>query len=161
MFPQSDAMEVRMRASEAVAAQQVQQGREIAARFSEQSAKNQHDSRRDDHFEQRLMLQVRPHPSPLLLVLVSQQVGLFRSMQWTLRLHWWYPCLCGPYVLDLPCVLCFQERHVQNQADANTKLQEQVLELTRQLAREGFCNPPALIDWSAECRTSVSIVDAC
>lgn len=32
---------------------------------------------------------------------------------------------------------CFlQERHVQNQADANTKLQEQVLELTRQLARE-------------------------
>jgi hypothetical protein len=56
---QSDAMEARMRASEAAAAQQAQQGREIAARFSEQSAKNQHDSRRDHHFEQRLMLQVR------------------------------------------------------------------------------------------------------
>jgi hypothetical protein len=81
----SEAMEVRMRASEAVAAAQVQQARDIAARFSEQSAKNQHDSRRDHHFEQRLML---------------------------------------------------QERHVQNQADANTKLQEQVLELTRQLALE-------------------------
>jgi hypothetical protein len=64
MFPQSDAMEVRMRASKAVAAQQAQQGREIAARFSEQSAKNQHDSRRDHHFEQRLMLQVRCSSSP-------------------------------------------------------------------------------------------------
>ena len=59
---QSEAMETRMRASEAAAAAQAQQARDIAARFSEQSAKNQHDSRRDHHFEQRLMLQVRPSP---------------------------------------------------------------------------------------------------
>jgi hypothetical protein len=39
---------------------------------------------------------------------------------------------------------------VQNQADANTKLQEQVLELTRQLAREST-HPPALMDWPACC----------
>lgn len=64
---QSEAMETRMRASEAVAAAQVQQTREIAARFSEQSAKNQHDSPRDHHFEQRLMLQVRTPLLPLAL----------------------------------------------------------------------------------------------
>ena len=62
-----------MRASEAVAAAQVQQARDIAARFSEQSAKNQHDSRRDYHFEQRLMLQVRLLSSSCPPVL--QQVG--------------------------------------------------------------------------------------
>jgi hypothetical protein len=40
---------------------------------------------------------------------------------------------------------------VQNQADANTKLQEQVLELTRQLAREDLLFPPGLKDWPACC----------
>lgn len=55
---QSDAMEQRMRANEAATAVQVQQACEIAARFNEQSAKNQYDTQRDHHFEQRLMLQV-------------------------------------------------------------------------------------------------------
>ena len=52
-------MEKRLAASEAASALQVQQAREIAARFNEQSAKNQYDTHRDHAIEQRLILQVR------------------------------------------------------------------------------------------------------
>lgn len=56
---QGDAMEARMRASEAAGAQQVVAARDIASRFLEQRFKNEHNAARDAQFEARLLMQVR------------------------------------------------------------------------------------------------------